>query len=55
MATTVLPRPAASQPTGLSGIPRSVTLALAAWFLLVVSLGAVGAFVSRVVAEHQVE
>jgi hypothetical protein len=47
MATTVLPRPAESQPTGLSGIPLSVTLVLAAWFLLVVSLGAAGAFVGR--------
>jgi hypothetical protein len=47
MATTVLPRPAESQPTGLSGIPLSVTLVLAAWFLSVVSLGAAGAFVGR--------
>ena len=47
MATTVLPRPAESQPTGLSGIPLSVTLVLAAWFVLVVSLGAAGAFVGR--------
>jgi hypothetical protein len=45
MATTVLPRPAESQPTGLNGIRLSVTLVLTAWFLLVVSLGAVGAFV----------
>jgi hypothetical protein len=47
MATTVLPRPAESHPSGLSGIPLSVTLVLAAWFLLVVSLGAAGAFVGR--------
>jgi hypothetical protein len=47
MATTVLPRPAESQPTGLSGIRLSVTLVLSAWFLLILSLGAVGAFVSR--------
>ena len=46
MATTVLPRPFESQPTGLSGIRLSVTLILAAWFVLVVSLGAVGAFVA---------
>ena len=45
MATTVLPRPAESQPTGLSGIRLSVTLVLTVWFVLVVSLGAVGAFV----------
>jgi len=47
MATTVLPRPVESQPSWLSGIGLSVTLVLTAWFLLVVSLGAVGAFVSR--------
>jgi hypothetical protein len=47
MATTVLPRPTESHPSGLSGIPPSVTLVLAAWFLLVVSLGAAGAFVGR--------
>jgi hypothetical protein len=47
MATAVLPRPAESQPSRLNGIRRSVTLALTAWFLLVVSLGAVGAFVAR--------
>ena len=46
MATTVLPRPAESQPTGLRGIRLSITIVLAAWFLLVVSLGAVGAFVA---------
>jgi hypothetical protein len=47
MATTVLPRPVESQPFRLSGIGLSVTLVLAAWFLLVVSLGAAGAFVAR--------
>jgi len=47
MTTTVLPRPAESQPTGLSGIGLGVTLVLTAWFLLVVSLGAAGAFVAR--------
>ena len=47
MATTILPRPVESQPSWLSGIGLSVTLVLTAWFLLVVSLGAVGAFVSR--------
>ena len=47
MASTVLPRPAESQPTALSGIRLSVTLVLTVWFLLVVSLGAVGAFGTR--------
>jgi hypothetical protein len=47
MATTVLPRPVESQPSSLSGIGLSVTLVLTTWFLLVVSLGAVGAFVGR--------
>lgn len=47
MATTVLPRPTESQPTRLSGIRLGVTLVLIAWFLLVVSLGAAGAFVGR--------
>lgn len=47
MTTTTLPRPAESQPTGLSGISLSITLVLALWFLLVVSLGALGAFVGR--------
>lgn len=47
MATTVLPRPVESQPSGLSGIRLSVVLVLIAWFTLVVSLGAVGAFVAR--------
>jgi len=47
MPTTVLPRPAASQSTALGGIPLGVTLVLSVWFLLVVSLGAAGAFVAR--------
>jgi hypothetical protein len=46
MATTILPRPVESQPSWLSGIGLSVTLVLTAWFLLVVSLGSVGAFVA---------
>ena len=45
MATSVLPHAAESQPTGLSGTRLSVTLVLGLWFLLVVSLGAAGAFV----------
>ncbi len=47
MTTSVLPRPAQSQPTELSGITLSVSLVLTGWFLLVVSLAAVGAFVAR--------
>ena len=47
MTTTVLPGPAESQPSGLSGISLGVALVLTAWFLLIVSLGAAGAFVSR--------
>jgi hypothetical protein len=47
MATTVLPRPNESQPAGPSGIRLSITLALTAWFLFVVSLGAVRGFVAR--------
>ena len=47
MATTVLLRQDQSQPTGLGGIPLNVILILSVWFVLVVSLGAVGAFVGR--------
>ena len=46
MATTVLPRPIESQPTQQSGMRQKVILVLSAWFLLVVSLGAIGAFVA---------
>ena len=46
MATTVLPRPIESQPTQQSGMRQKVLLVLSAWFLLVVSLGAIGAFVA---------
>src|ERR1700758_4641288 len=42
-----LARPAESQPVGLSGINLSVTVVLALWLLLVLSLGALGAFVGR--------
>lgn len=45
MTTTVLPRPA--EPGRLSGIRLSVTVILSVWFLLVVSLGAAGAFAGR--------
>lgn len=43
MSTTVVPR-TDFEPAGLSGIPLVVAVALAAWLVLVVSLGAVGAF-----------
>jgi hypothetical protein len=46
MATTVLPRPPESQTAGLGGVRLNVTIVLTVWFLLVVSLGAVGAFVA---------
>src|ERR1700730_68831 len=45
MTTDVLPHPPGARPTGLTGIPLSVPLVLTFWFVLVVSLGAVGAFV----------
>ena len=45
MATTVLPRPAESQPAGFSGIALGITVVLALWLVLVASLGARGAFV----------
>ena len=47
MATTVLRVPAESQPPGLKATHLSVTWVLTVWFLLVVSLGAAGAFVAR--------
>ncbi|MGH9445612.1 MAG: hypothetical protein ACRD3O_07800 [Terriglobia bacterium] len=47
MPTTDLPLPAESQPGGLDNFRLSVTLVLAIWFLLVVSLGAAGVFVGR--------
>ncbi len=46
MATTVLPRPAESEPTRPGRIRLNIILVLAVWFALVVSLGAFGAFVS---------
>ncbi|HTT02237.1 MAG TPA: hypothetical protein VMG11_09145 [Steroidobacteraceae bacterium] len=46
MATTVLPHAGESQPSGFGGVPFAVKIALGAWLLLVVSLGAVGAFVA---------
>jgi hypothetical protein len=47
MATTVIPQPAQSRPTGLNGIQLSVIAVLAVWFVLIVSLGATGAFLGR--------
>jgi len=47
MAATVLPRPAESQPSGGGSSRFSVSLVLAVWLVLVVTLGAFGAFVGR--------
>ncbi|HKR76008.1 MAG TPA: hypothetical protein VJR95_05045 [Rhodanobacter sp.] len=47
MSATVLPHPVNSQPAGAGGIRLGIVLALSAWFALVVSLGASGAFVGR--------
>ncbi|MBU6478402.1 MAG: hypothetical protein KGQ32_10770, partial [Xanthomonadaceae bacterium] len=44
MSTTVLPSPAESRP---SGTRLGVALVIAIWFVLVVSLGAKGAFLGR--------
>jgi len=45
MTAMVLPQPAESQPSGRGGIRLAVAIALTVWLLLVVSLGAAGAFV----------
>ena len=45
MSTTILPRPA--EASGPRAIGLTVVLALAAWLVLVVALGAAGAFVGR--------
>jgi hypothetical protein len=45
MTTIVLPHPAESQPGERSRIRLAIVIALTIWLLLVVSLGAVGAFV----------
>lgn len=47
MTAMVLPRPAETEPGGRRGIHLAVAIALAAWFLLVVSFGVAGAFVGR--------
>jgi hypothetical protein len=46
MTTTTLPRPVESQSAAPSGMRLKVILVLSAWFLLVVSLGAAGAFIA---------
>jgi hypothetical protein len=46
VATAVLPRPAESPPSALRGVRVGVAWVLTVWFLLVGSLGAVGAFVT---------
>lgn len=47
MATSMLPHPADSQPEGIAAVRPGVAAALIAWLLLVVSLGAAGAFIGR--------
>ncbi len=45
MTAITLPQPAESQPSGRGGIRLAVAITLTVWLLLVVSLGAAGAFV----------
>lgn len=45
MTAIVLPQSAETQPSGRGGIRLAVPIALSGWLLLVLSLGAVGAFV----------
>jgi hypothetical protein len=47
MSAIVLPQPAEAQPSGRGGVRLAVAIALAVWLLLVLSLGAAGAFVGR--------
>lgn len=47
MSTSVHPRAADTQPAGGIDIGLRVTIVLSAWFMLVLSLGALGAFVGR--------
>lgn len=47
MSATVLASPAGPQSIGSNGVRLRVTLAIAAWFVLVVLLGAFGAFVGH--------
>src|SRR5579862_3297477 len=46
MTAIVLPRPAETQPSGRGAIRLAIPIALTVWFLLVLALGAVGAFVA---------
>src|SRR5579863_6206553 len=45
MTAITFPQPAGAEPSGRSGVRLAVTIALAFWLTLVLSLGAVGAFV----------
>jgi hypothetical protein len=45
MTTIVLPQSAETQPSGRGGIRLAIAIALSVWLLLVLSLGAAGAFV----------
>ncbi len=47
MTAIVLPQPAESQPSGRGGVRPTVAVVMTVWFLLVVALGAAGAFVGR--------
>jgi hypothetical protein len=47
MTSLVLPQPAEARPGGPFNVRLAVAIALTAWLLLVVSLGAAGAFVGR--------
>ena len=46
MTALALPHPAESQPSGRGGIRPAVAIALTVWLLLIVALGATGAFVA---------
>ena len=46
MTAIVLPQPAKSEPRGSRDVHLAVAIALAVWFVLVISLGARGAFVA---------
>jgi hypothetical protein len=47
MSAAILPQPAAARPDDQFNIRVAVTIVLIAWLLLVVSLGAAGAFIGR--------
>ena len=46
MTSIALPQPAESQPSGRGGIRPAVAMVLTVWLLLIVALGATGAFVA---------